>query len=105
MEDTIEVCAGCGKMPRAIDLGAGSFVCSRCGNRTTIQVSADNYEKVVSELDARFHAMMLQKKAAAVPHEPIGAVKSRKPAAKAAKKAGKAPAKKSAPKKAARKRK
>ncbi|MDD5340583.1 MAG: hypothetical protein PHV13_05040 [Candidatus ainarchaeum sp.] len=94
MEDTIEVCSGCGKMPRPIDKVVGSFVCSRCGNRTTIQVTADNYEKVVSDLDQQFHARILKEKAAAVSKEPIAVVKPRKAAAKK-----KAPAKKAAKKK------
>ena len=55
MEDTIEICSGCGKMPRAIDHSSGVFVCSRCGNRTTMHVNTDNYEKVAAELDAKFH--------------------------------------------------
>ncbi len=93
MEDTIEVCSGCGKMPRPIDQGAGTFVCSRCGNRTTIQVTADNYEKVVSELDRKFHELILKKKAEAVTREPF-AIKPKKAA-----KAGKKPAKKAAKKK------
>jgi phage/plasmid primase-like uncharacterized protein len=96
MDDTIEVCSGCGKMPRPIDQGAGTFVCSRCGNHTTMHVTADNYEKVVSELDRKFHEMILKKKAESVSHEPI-AVKPRKAAKKAAPK--KATAKKAAKKK------
>jgi hypothetical protein len=97
MDDTIEVCSGCGKMPRVIDQMTGSFICSRCGNRTTMQVNADNYEKVASELDAKFHAMILKQKAAAVAHEPLVAAKPKKAAKKAAPK--KAPAKKAAKKK------
>jgi DNA-directed RNA polymerase subunit RPC12/RpoP len=94
MEDTIEICAGCGKMPRAIDRETGSFVCSRCGNRTVMQVTADDYEKVASELDRKFHEAILMQRAAAVSKEPIKPAKPKKSAAK------KAPAKK-APKKAA----
>jgi DNA-directed RNA polymerase subunit RPC12/RpoP len=79
MEDTIEVCSGCGKMPRPIDQGAGSFVCSRCGNRTTIQVTTENYEKVVLELDRRFHESIMSRKAASVSREPIVAKAKKKP--------------------------
>lgn len=96
MEDTIEICAGCGKMPRAIDLGAGSFVCSRCGNRTTMHVTADNYEHVVSDLDRKFHESILRERAAAVSMEPITVKKTAKKAA--ARKAGKPGAKKKAAK-------
>ncbi len=55
MDDTIEICAGCGKMPRVLDRAAGNFICSRCGGNTTIQVNSDNYEKIVLELDQNFH--------------------------------------------------
>lgn len=100
MEDTIEVCAGCGKMPRAIDQEAGFFVCSRCGNRTTLHVTADNYEHVVSDLDRRFHENIIRQKAAAVPREPIPVKKS---AAKAAAKKAAKPAAKKKPAKKTRK--
>jgi recombinational DNA repair protein (RecF pathway) len=103
MDDTIEVCSGCGKMPRTFDREGGSFVCSRCGNRTTIQVSADNYEKVVSELDQKFHESILKMKAESVSHEPIvmnkAAPKKKAAIPKKSKPAKKAPAKKSAKKK------
>jgi predicted RNA-binding Zn-ribbon protein involved in translation (DUF1610 family) len=62
MDDTIEVCSGCGKMPRAIDTAIGSFICSRCGNNSTIFVTAKDYEKVVTELDQRFHQGLQNKK-------------------------------------------
>ncbi|MCI0503377.1 hypothetical protein L0Y65_01545 [Candidatus Micrarchaeota archaeon] len=55
MDDTIEICSGCGKMPRAIDSIGGMFTCTRCGNRTTMHVTAENYETVVTELDRKFH--------------------------------------------------
>lgn len=62
MDNTIEVCSGCGKMPRAIDNLTGSFACSRCGNKTIIPVTASDYEKVVTELDQRFHQNLQAKK-------------------------------------------
>jgi len=57
MEDSIDVCSKCGKMPRAIDMANGSFRCSRCGNNQIIPVKGDDYEKVVIELDRRFQEM------------------------------------------------
>ncbi|VVC02474.1 Uncharacterised protein [Candidatus Bilamarchaeum dharawalense] len=62
MDDTIEVCSGCGKMPRALDSAGGSFVCSRCSNRSTMFVTASDYEKVVTELDQSFHQNLQAKK-------------------------------------------
>jgi len=95
MEDTIEICTGCGKMPRAIDRMSGSFTCSRCGNKETMQVNADSYEKVASELDQKFHTNMLKEKVAAAADSPgYFPKKKKKTAAKKAKKA-----KKPAPKK------
>jgi len=100
MDDSIEVCSGCGKMPRSFERETGAFVCSRCGNRTTIQVSADNYEKVVSELDHKFHEGILKMKAESVPHEPIVAEAPRpKKKAAAPKKSVNAKAKKAVSKK------
>jgi uncharacterized Zn finger protein (UPF0148 family) len=86
MEDTIEVCSGCGKMPRALDRMQGQFTCSRCGNKATIFVTAEDYEKVVTELDSKFH-MHAQKKrveaAASAPVEmPKRAARAKKTAAK-----------------------
>lgn len=90
MEDTIEVCSGCGKMPRPIDRMKGYFLCSRCGCRATIEVSSDDYERVVTELDQKFHQKMMKAKVAEVAKEPIRLPsrkkKARKPVKKAAKK-------------------
>ena len=58
-------------MPRPIDSTGGQFVCIRCGNRSTIQVTAEDYEKVVTELDTRFHAHMQKKSLASAKSEPI----------------------------------
>lgn len=80
MEDTIEICSGCGKMPRAIDHTTGQFICSRCGSRTTMYVTANDYEKVATELDQRFHQNMQKKKiedAASAPVELPSPKKSR----------------------------
>lgn len=62
MEDTIEICSGCGKMPRPIDSIGGSFVCSRCGNRSTMFVTGTDYERIVIELDEKFHQALQNKK-------------------------------------------
>jgi len=99
MEDTIEICSGCGKMPRSLDHAAGSFVCSRCGNRSTTHVSSDNYEKVVVELDRNFHEKILRVKYQIAAAEPIRAKKSKAAPKKAAKKAVKKVAKKAGKKK------
>jgi len=93
MEDTIEICSGCGKMPRSLDHAAGSFVCSRCGNRATTHVSSENYEKVVVELDRNFHEKILKVKYQIAAAEPI-AKKSKKAVKKPAKKAAKKAVKK-----------
>ncbi len=77
MEDAIEICSGCGKMPRSIDLVVGRFICTRCGNDHTIQVKADDYEKVATELDSKFHAEAMKQKLASVTSEPIVKVKPR----------------------------
>lgn len=71
MEDTIEICSGCGKMPRAIDNLSGSFTCSRCGNRATMFVTADDYEKVVTELDAKFHHIVQRKRIESAASSPV----------------------------------
>jgi len=71
MEDTIEICAGCGKMPRAVDRMNGYFLCSRCGCRATIHVTTDDYERIAADLDQKFHEKILSKKAQAVANEPL----------------------------------
>jgi hypothetical protein len=85
MEDAIEICSGCGKLPRSIDTSGGLFVCIRCGNKTTIHVSASDYEKIVTELDARFHTFIQRQKIASAMEEPILRGKQKKARAKAAK--------------------
>ena len=103
MEDTIEICSGCGKMPRAIDRLAGHFICSRCGNRITMHVSAENYERVVTELDMRFHQATQKKRIEAAASAPVETAPRRKAAKKAARPKKKSAKKKPAPKKAAKK--
>jgi len=100
MEDSIDVCSKCGKMPRAIDMANGSFRCSRCGNNQIIPVKGDDYEKVVIELDRGFQEMNAARRIAEAkelpPEIPLGKTK----------KTGKRPQKKTAPgkKKSVRKR-
>ena len=108
MEDTIEICSGCGKMPRAIDLAEGYFMCSRCGSTTTMHVSADDYEKVVTELDQRFHMNSQKQRIEAAASHPVEVKKNpgrkkavKKTARKSAKKTSKKTVKKKATKKAA----
>lgn len=89
MEDTIEVCSGCGKMPRPIDRLEGYFVCTRCGSRSTMAVKSEDYERVVTELDSTFHQMSMKKKVEDAAKEPIdlsGRKKAKKSSTKAAKK-------------------
>jgi len=60
--DMIEICSKCGKMPRGIDLtAAGLFRCTRCGNTDLRTVTNSDYEKIVTGLDQRYHAEMVQK--------------------------------------------
>jgi hypothetical protein len=87
MEDTIEICSGCGKMPRAIDNTGGQFLCSRCGNRATMHVTADDYEKVVTDLDQRFHHNIQKKRIEEAASVPLEFVSQKKPRGRKAKKA------------------
>lgn len=105
MDDTIEICSGCGKMPRAIDHASGAFVCSRCGNRSTMHVNTDNYEKVAAELDSKFHHHTQKARVEAAASAPVEMKPAKKPAkvSRPASKKGK-PAAKTAPKKKAKKR-
>jgi RNA polymerase primary sigma factor len=77
MEDTIQVCSGCGKMPRPIDRMEGYFICSRCGSRDTMHVKSDDYELVVTDLDAKFHQGVMKQKAVEASKEPIHAPKKK----------------------------
>jgi hypothetical protein len=88
MEDTIEICSGCGKMPRAIDRMEGSFICSRCNSSSTINVKADEYEKIAQELDQRFHSHTQKQRIEAAASHPV---EMSKPSKKAAKKTKPAP--------------
>jgi len=104
MDDTIEICSGCGKMPRVIDNLQGQFTCTRCGGKVTTHVSADNYEKVVTDLDQKFHMTSQKQRIEAAASCPVEmSTRKRKSAkkkasAKKAKPAKKAPAKKKAKK-------
>ena len=77
MDDTIEVCSGCGKMPRAIDSLSGSFICSRCGNKSTIFVTGSDYEKVVIGLDQKFHQNLQTKKIEEAANYPVDMTKKK----------------------------
>jgi DNA-directed RNA polymerase subunit RPC12/RpoP len=108
MEDTIEVCSKCGKMPRALDQESGYFVCTRCGNNQLMAVKSDDYERIVTELDANYQERVAQARLEVVEKEmPIENPKkktSRKTATKK-KTSKKAPAKKKAAKKTTKKKK
>lgn len=112
MEDTIEICAGCGKMPRPVDRTEGFFICSRCGNRSTVMVTAEDYERVAMDLDQKFHEKIMKYKADEAKKEPAmefggnpGPGRKKPTKSKKAKKPSKkkAPAKKTAKKKAKKK--
>lgn len=94
MEDAIEICSGCGKMPRAIDRMSGDFLCSRCGNRITLHVNADNYEKTATELDQKFHMVTQKQRIESAASSPVEMRKTAKKNAKVAK--AKKPPKKAA---------
>jgi hypothetical protein len=98
MDDTIEICSGCGKMPRVLDNLQGQFTCTRCGGKVTTHVSAETYEKVVTELDARFHMSSQKQRIEAAASAPVEMKK------KAVSKPAKKPVKKAPAKKAAKKR-
>ncbi|HSB47469.1 MAG TPA: hypothetical protein VLD37_05625 [Candidatus Bilamarchaeum sp.] len=95
MEDTIEICAGCGKMPRAIDRMQGTFICSRCSGSSTINVKADDYERVAQDLDMKFHSNTQKQRIEAAASHPVE-MKSVRAKKAPAKKAAKKPQKKSA---------
>jgi Asp/Glu/hydantoin racemase len=94
MEDAIEICSGCGKMPRVIDNLSGQFICSRCGNRVTMHVNTDNYENVVTELDRKFHMATQKQRIESAASAPVEMKKSAKKSAKSARKPAKKTAKK-----------
>ena len=111
MEDTIEICAGCGKMPRPVDRMQGFFICSRCGNRSTVMVTAEDYERIAMDLDQKFHEKIMKYKAAEAKKEPVmefgdnPGPKAKKTKAKKAKKKAKKTKAKKPKKKAAKKKK
>ncbi|MBI5223125.1 hypothetical protein HY990_01755 [Candidatus Micrarchaeota archaeon] len=54
-EDTIEVCGGCGKLPRQSEHDyLGIFSCPRCGHNSKLILSSSIYHETVSGLEARF---------------------------------------------------
>ena len=71
MEDTIDVCSRCGKMPRSIDLINGFFSCSRCGNNQLIAVKGDAYERVVTELDRKYQENLSKTRLESVEKNPV----------------------------------
>ena len=70
MESSLEICNGCGKVPRSLDLSLGSFSCSRCGHKQTISVSSDEYERVIFNLERSFHEALIRKRLDSVMSSP-----------------------------------
>lgn len=70
LENTLEICSGCGKMPRSIDYMLGIFSCSRCGHKETIHLTSDSYY-LTHELDRNFHELVLKKRLEEVSYEPL----------------------------------
>ena len=123
VEDLLEICARCGKMPRSIDfdIGTGEFRCTRCGNSELMVVSSSDYERVVAELEDKFTRQAIKRRApdpgyaepempelhhpATAAPKPARKVSKPKPKKKApkARTTKKARAKKAAPKKKAKK--
>ena len=104
MEDTIEVCSGCGKMPRPIDFLNEQFLCSRCGNSHTLLVTSDQYESIATRLDQKFHSNIIEARIdIGKKHHHSSMNSHHKSSSKKARKSAKKPAKKAAKKKAAKK--
>lgn len=73
MEDTIQVCSKCGKMPRVIEQELGFFICSRCGNKELVSLKTEEYERVVIELDRNYQDSVSKQRIETVTKEmPIG---------------------------------
>jgi hypothetical protein len=85
MEDTIEICSGCGKLPRPIDFLNGQFLCSRCGSAKSQMVHTDHYEETATALDAKFHRGIIESRIALFKKEGIGNNGGRKSPRKASK--------------------
>ncbi len=62
MEDTIEICGGCGKMPRDTELSCGNFSCTRCGYDKMMLVNSDEFDRIIAELDRRFTEEVFRKR-------------------------------------------
>ncbi|MBN1170266.1 hypothetical protein JXA56_04530 [Candidatus Micrarchaeota archaeon] len=82
MEDTIEICAGCGKLPRPIDYLNDLFLCSRCGSNKTIMVSSEDYEKTAARLDEKFHKKIIETRIAFVKEGQPPKIAGKKPSKK-----------------------
>jgi DNA-directed RNA polymerase subunit RPC12/RpoP len=92
--DMIEVCSRCGKMPRGIDLGeSGLFRCTRCGNTALTPVTNSDYEKIVADLDRKYHAEIVSTRIANVRKTHPIKMKARAGKKSAAKKSASKPAK------------
>jgi hypothetical protein len=61
-EDVIEVCGGCGKLPREGELQNGNFSCTRCGHAKLLQVTSAEFDLIVPELDRTFLQSMIKRK-------------------------------------------
>ena len=77
MESSLEICNGCGKVPRCLDLSLGSFSCSRCGHKQTISVNSDEYERVIFNLERSFHEALIRKRLDSVMSSPAYALPKR----------------------------
>ncbi len=66
VDDIIEVCSRCGKVPRSIDFdpGTGQFHCSRCGNAELRMVNSEDFEEIISALEDRFTKEAIKAKSA-----------------------------------------
>ncbi len=101
MDDSIEICAGCGKMPRMTDKMSGTFTCPRCGGSQTMLVTTEKYEETALALDQKFHKGMMVKNIQEASKEPIKMNVKSKAKISSAKKSSpkKSPAKKTSKKK------
>ena len=95
MDESIEICSGCGKMPRMTDKMSGTFTCPRCGGTQTMLVTTEKYEETALQLDQRFHQGMMQKNIQEVSKQPIKMRSKKKAKPSKVKKAGKPVSKKS----------
>lgn len=66
MENSIEICGSCGKMPRTIDYSDGFFECIRCGHTELSLITSDSYY-MIHELDRNFHELIMRKRLDSIP--------------------------------------